>query len=112
MRSRVVEAVAPPRVPYFVVVVSIAMLTILLILTTPARAHAQAEWNIGPFLDYSTIHGGHPATAGLQTGVLVGPIGTAIEIAPPLTSTRAELDRVANVMDQSIGEIERERNLA
>jgi cell wall-associated NlpC family hydrolase len=78
MRSRVVEAVAPPRVPYFVVFVSIAMLTILLILTTPARAHAQAEWNIGPFLDYSTIHGGHPATAGLQTGVLVGPIGLRV----------------------------------
>jgi 4-aminobutyrate aminotransferase-like enzyme len=43
---------------------------------------------------------------------LVGPIGTAIEIAPPLTSTRDDLDRVARVMDQAIGEIERERNLA
>ena len=47
-----------------------------------------------------------------ELGVLVGPIGTAIEIAPPLTSTRAELDRVVRVMDQAIGEIERERNLA
>jgi putrescine---pyruvate transaminase len=45
-------------------------------------------------------------------GVLVGPIGTAIEIAPPLTSSRAELDRVATVLDQAIGELERARNLA
>jgi adenosylmethionine-8-amino-7-oxononanoate aminotransferase len=44
-------------------------------------------------------------------GILVGPIGTAIEVAPPLTSTRAELDRLATVLDRAIGEIERERNL-
>jgi hypothetical protein len=47
----------------------------LLILTTPSGARGQAEWNIGPFLTYSTIHGGRPASAGLQTGVLVGPVG-------------------------------------
>ena len=75
MLSRVVEARAPHRVPYFVAVVSAAMIATLLILATPIAALAQAEWNIGPFLDYSTIHGGHPASAGLQTSVLVGPVG-------------------------------------
>jgi putrescine---pyruvate transaminase len=44
-------------------------------------------------------------------GVLVGAIGTAIEVAPPLTSTRQELDRLATVLDRAIGEIERERSL-
>ncbi len=78
MRSRVVEAYAPPRVPYFVVVVSVALLATLLLLITPSLARAQAEWNIGPFLDYSTIHGGHPANAGLQTSVLVGPVGLRV----------------------------------
>jgi hypothetical protein len=78
MRSRVVEAYAPPRVPYFVVVVCVALLATLLVLITPASARAQAEWNIGPFLDYSTIHGGHPANAGLQTSVLVGPVGLRV----------------------------------
>src|SRR5689334_25056352 len=78
MRSRVVEARAPHRVPYFVAVVSIPFIATLLVLATPALAHAQAEWNIGPFLDYSSIHGGHPAAAGLQTGVLVGPVGLRV----------------------------------
>jgi cell wall-associated NlpC family hydrolase len=55
-----------------------AAIATLLILTTPARARAQAEWNLGPFLDYASIHGGHPASAGLQTGVLVGPIGLRV----------------------------------
>jgi adenosylmethionine-8-amino-7-oxononanoate aminotransferase len=44
-------------------------------------------------------------------GVLVGTIGTAIEIAPVLTSTRDELDRMASVLDQAIGDIEKERNI-
>src|SRR5262249_58023833 len=44
-------------------------------------------------------------------GVLVGAIGTAIEIAPVLTSTRDELDRMASVLDQAIGDIEKERNI-
>lgn len=78
MLSRVVEARAPHRVPYFVAVVSAAMIATLLILATPIAALAQAEWNIGPFLDYSTIHGGHPASAGLQTSVLVGPVGLRV----------------------------------
>lgn len=45
------------------------------VLLTPALAQAQAEFNIGPFLGYSSIRGGHPAMAGLQTGVLIGPVG-------------------------------------
>ena len=99
MRSRVVEAYVPPRVPYFVVVVSVALLaTLLLLLVSPASARAQAEWNIGPFLDYSTIHGGHPANAGLQTSVLVGPVGlrvsgfTALD-QPYATSTQTDRAR-------------------
>ena len=98
MRSRVVEAYVPPRVPYFVVVVSVALLATLLLLTTPALARAQAEWNIGPFLDYSTIHGGHPANAGLQTSVLVGPVGlrvsgfTALD-QPSATTTQTDRAR-------------------
>jgi len=78
MRSRVVEAPAPPRIPYFIIAASIPLVATLLLLVTPTRASAQAEWNIGPFLDYSSIHGGHPASAGLQTGVLVGPVGLRV----------------------------------
>lgn len=79
MRSRVVVAHPPRRIPYIIVELAfIAGLATLLILTTPSRARAQAEWNIGPFLDYSSIHGGHPASAGLQTGVLVGPMGLRV----------------------------------
>lgn len=98
MRSPVVEAYVPPRVPYFVVVVSVALFATLLLLITPASARAQAEWNIGPFLDYSTIHGGHPANAGLQTSVLVGPVGlrvsgfTALD-QPYATSTQTDRAR-------------------
>ncbi|HKO16804.1 MAG TPA: hypothetical protein VJU87_11245, partial [Gemmatimonadaceae bacterium] len=40
-----------------------------------ARAGAQAEFNLGPFLTYNTVHGGRPAASGLQTGIFVGPIG-------------------------------------
>lgn len=78
MRSRVVAADAPHRLSYFVAVVSIATIATLLVLAMPSSAHAQAEWNIGPFLDYASIHGGHPANAGLQTSVLVGPVGLRV----------------------------------
>ena len=78
MRSPVVAVDAPHPRSYFVAVASIATIATLLILATPSSAHAQAEWNIGPFLDYATIHGGHPANAGLQTSVLVGPIGLRV----------------------------------
>ena len=78
MRSRVVEARAPYRVPQALALAIVAALATLLILATPDRARAQAEWNIGPFLDYASIHGGHPATAGLQTSVLVGPVGLRV----------------------------------
>src|SRR5262245_60986055 len=72
MRSR---AVAVRTVHVSWQIAAVAAITALMLLFTPTRAHAQAEWSLGPFLSYSTIHGGHPATAGLQTGVLIGPIG-------------------------------------
>lgn len=78
MRSRVVAARAPQRVPHLVAIAVIALLATLMLLATPERARAQAEWNLGPFLDYSSIHGGHPASAGLQTSVLVGPVGLRV----------------------------------
>ena len=78
MRSRVVAARVTPRVSQVLAFALAAAIATLLILTTPARARAQAEWNIGPFLDYASIHGGHPASAGLQTGVFVGPIGLRV----------------------------------
>ena len=78
MPSRVVDARAPSRVSHLAAIAIIATIATLLILATPARARAQAEWNIGPFLGYSTIHGGHPASAGLQTSVLVGPVGLRV----------------------------------
>src|SRR5437867_11910947 len=78
MRSRVVEARAPHRISHVVAMAIVATLATLLILATPTRARGQAEWNIGPFLDYASIHGGHPASAGLQTSVLVGPVGLRV----------------------------------
>ena len=45
-------------------------------------------------------------------GVIVGPIGTSLEIAPPLTSTKEELDECVRVCAQSIDEIAKERSLA
>ncbi|HEY7235909.1 MAG TPA: C40 family peptidase [Gemmatimonadaceae bacterium] len=78
MRSRVVEARVPHHISHLVALAVATALATLFILVTPARARAQAEWNIGPFLDYASIHGGHPASAGLQTGVLVGPIGLRV----------------------------------
>src|SRR5438105_5917141 len=97
MRSRVVEARAPYRISNVVALAIIATLATLLILATPVRARAQAEWNIGPFLGYSTIHGGHPASAGLQTSVLVGPVGLRVSgfsalDQPYATSTTSSTD--------------------
>ena len=89
MLSRVVAARAPVRVPYFLAIPLIAFVATLLLLATPARARGQAEWNIGPFLDYGSIHGGHPAAAGLQTAVLVGPVGLRV-------SGFTALDQTAN----------------
>jgi len=75
MRLRAVAAQPHPRISQIASVSLIALAATLLILATPKRSHGQAEWNIGPFLTYSTIHGGRPAAAGLQTGVFVGPVG-------------------------------------
>jgi hypothetical protein len=78
MRSRVVAARAPHRVPYPVAIALITVLVTAMLLAMPGRARGQAEWNIGPFLDYASIHGGHPASAGLETSVLVGPVGLRV----------------------------------
>ena len=76
MRTR---AVAVPSEQHPARLASIAITALVvatsLILLMPTRARGQAEWNIGPFLTYSTVHGGRPASAGLQTGVLIGPVG-------------------------------------
>src|SRR5205085_1166669 len=97
MRSRVVEARAPHRIRYALALAIVATLATLLILATPAGARAQAEWNIGPILDYASIHGGHPASAGLQTSVLVGPVGLRVSgfsalDQPYATSTTSSTD--------------------
>jgi putrescine aminotransferase len=44
-------------------------------------------------------------------GVLVGTMGTAVEMAPPLTAKTEELDRLVRAMGEAIDEIARERNL-
>jgi putrescine---pyruvate transaminase len=44
-------------------------------------------------------------------GVIASPIGTALEMAPPLIATRAELDVAVEVAARSIDEIARERHL-
>jgi len=75
MHSRGVEVRAVHLVSPLAFAPLVTATAILMLLLTPSRAQGQAEWNIGPFLTYSTIHGGRPASAGLQTGVLVGPIG-------------------------------------
>ncbi len=41
-------------------------------------------------------------------GVIVGSIGDAIEIAPPLITTRADLDRTVELAARAIGEVESE----
>jgi adenosylmethionine-8-amino-7-oxononanoate aminotransferase len=42
-------------------------------------------------------------------GVIASPIGTSFEMAPPLITSRADLDEVAKVAERSIREIARER---
>jgi len=46
-----------------------------------------------------------------EHGVIASPIGTAFEIAPPLISTKSDLDEAVRVAAQSIDEIARERKL-
>ena len=46
-----------------------------------------------------------------QHGVIASPIGTAFELAPPLISSRADLDEAVRVAAKSIDEVARERNL-
>ncbi len=46
-----------------------------------------------------------------EHGVIASAIGTAFEIAPPLISTKADLDEAVRVAARSIDEIARERNL-
>ncbi|MFL5762111.1 MAG: aspartate aminotransferase family protein [Thermomicrobiales bacterium] len=46
-----------------------------------------------------------------KQGVIVSAIGTAIEIAPPLIATRAELDRAVDVLRQAVCDIAAERGL-
>ena len=45
-------------------------------------------------------------------GVIASAIGTSFEMAPPLITSRADLDRVARVAEQSIREIATERGFA
>ena len=44
-------------------------------------------------------------------GVIVGPIGTSLEIAPPLIAVKEQLDECVRVCAQSIDEIAKERSL-
>ena len=83
MLSRLVEA----RVPSIVAALA---------LVTAGTAGAQAEFNLGPFLTYNSMHGGHPAASGLQTGVSVGPVGLRASGFTALdqpTSTTSNLPR-------------------
>lgn len=45
-------------------------------------------------------------------GVIACTIGTALEMAPPLIATRAQLDRAVAVCAQAVGDVARERGLA
>jgi putrescine---pyruvate transaminase len=45
-------------------------------------------------------------------GVVAGAIGTALEMAPPLIISKAELDRAASTCARAVSEIARERGLA
>ena len=47
-----------------------------------------------------------------QHGVLVSPIGTAIEMAPPLISSEADLRQCSSALAKAIDEVARERGLA
>jgi adenosylmethionine-8-amino-7-oxononanoate aminotransferase len=44
-------------------------------------------------------------------GVVASPIGTAFELAPPLITSRADLDTMVEVAERSIREIMAERSL-
>ena len=46
-----------------------------------------------------------------ESGVIVGAIGTAIEIAPPYISSQEELDRCTDSVFQAIVDVSRERGL-
>ncbi len=46
-----------------------------------------------------------------EMGVLISAIGTAVEIAPPLVSRKEDLDRCAQVVEQAINKVARDRNL-
>ena len=46
-----------------------------------------------------------------EHGVIASPIGTAFEMAPPLISSRADLDEAVRAAAQSIDEVARERRL-
>jgi len=46
-----------------------------------------------------------------ELGVIASPIGTAFELAPPLITSRAELDRAVAVARQAIVEVARQRGL-
>ena len=47
-----------------------------------------------------------------QKGVIVSAIGDAIEIAPPLITSRADLDHTVRVLADAIREVAAERGLA
>ncbi len=47
-----------------------------------------------------------------ELGVIVGPIGTAIEIAPPLVATEADLDECTAALGRAITEVARDRGFA
>ncbi len=46
-----------------------------------------------------------------QMGVIASPIGTALELAPPLISSSADLAQAADVTARAITEVARERHL-
>ena len=46
-----------------------------------------------------------------ELGVIVGAIGTAFEMAPPLIATRAELDQAVEACSQAVHDVAREHGL-
>ncbi len=46
-----------------------------------------------------------------ELGVLVSPIGTAVEMAPPLTARKEDVDRLVAALEQAINDVARARNL-
>ena len=46
-----------------------------------------------------------------ELGVIVGPNGTAIEMAPPLNISRGDLDTAVSILERAIREIGKERGL-